>query len=156
MMTRRRIAAVAFSVLGLFTIGWRAARSAAPPENTKDEVLKVDEERNQALQNGDVATLDRIYSDDLIYANTNGALLTKSQHLADLKARKLTFHSFKHEDVEATVHGDTGAVTGISKSVVEYQGSVSNNNRRFLNVFVKKDGRWQCVAHFEMNISEKP
>jgi ketosteroid isomerase-like protein len=55
-----------------------------------------------------------------------------------------------------TVHGDTGALTGISKSVVEYQGSVSSSNRRFLNVFVKKDGRWQCVAHFETNISEKP
>jgi len=155
-MTRRRMLAVAFSILGFFAIAWRTARSAAPPENAKDEVLKVDEERNQALQKGDAATLERIYSDDLVYANASGALLTKAQHLAELKARTLNFRSFKHEDVQATVHGDTGVVTGISKSVVEYKGAVSTNNRRFMNVFVKKDGRWLCVAHIETNIPEKP
>src|SRR5216683_6908559 len=106
MMTRRRMVAVGLSVLAFFAIAWRTARSAAPPEDPKEEILKVDEERNQALQKGDVATLDRIYSDDLVYANATGSLLTKQQHLADLKARTLHFISFKHEDVKATVHGD--------------------------------------------------
>jgi len=137
-------------------MAWRTAGNAAPPENTNEEVLKADEERNEALQKGDIATLERIYSDDLVYANASGALLSKAQHLADIKAGKLIFRSFKHEDVETTVHGDTGVVTGISKSVVEYQGSVSSSNRRFLNVFVKKNGQWLCVAHFETNISDKP
>ena len=155
-MTRRRTVAVALSVLAFFVIAWRTARSAVPPENATDEILKVDEERNQALQKGDVATLDRIYSDDVVYANASGALLTKAQHLAELKGRTLNFRSFKHENVQVTVHGDSGVLTGISKSVVEYQGSVSNSNRRFLNVFSKKDGHWLVVAHFETNISEKP
>jgi len=155
-MTRQRMIAVALSVLAFFAIAWRTARSAAPPENMTDEILKVDDERNQALQKGDIATLDRIYSDDVIYANASGALLTKAQHLAELKARTLKFRSFIHEGVQVTVHGDTGVLTGISKSVVEYQGAVSSSNRRFLNIFFKKDGRWLCVAHFETNISEKP
>jgi ketosteroid isomerase-like protein len=155
-MTRRRMFAVGLSVLAFFAIAWRTARSAAPPENATDEILKVDEERNQALQKGDVATLDRIYSDDVVYANASGALLTKAQHLAELKARTLNFRSFVHENVQVAVHGDTGLLTGISKSVVEYQGTVSSSNRRFLNVFNKRDGRWLVVGHFETNISEKP
>jgi len=148
--------AAGLSVLSFFAIAWRTARSAAPPENATDEILKVDEERNQALQKGDVATLDRIYSDDVVYANASGALLTKAQHLAELKARTLNFRSFVHENVQVAVHGDTGLLTGISKSVVEYQGTVSSSNRRFLNVFNKRDGRWLVVGHFETNISEKP
>jgi ketosteroid isomerase-like protein len=155
-MTRRRMAAAALALLALFAMAWREARTASAAENAKEEILKADEERNEALQKGDVATLDRIYSDDVVYSNASGALLTKAQHLAELKARTLTFRSFKHEDVQTTVHGETGFVTGISKSVVEYQGKESTNNRRFLNVFSKKDGRWLCVAHFETNISEKP
>ena len=155
-MTRRRMFAAGLSVLSFFAIAWRTARSAAPPENATDEILKVDEERNQALQKGDVATLDRIYSDDVVYANASGALLTKAQHLAELKARTLNFRSFVHENVQVAVHGDTGLLTGISKSVVEYQGTVSSSNRRFLNVFNKRDGRWLVVGHFETNISEKP
>ena len=154
-MTRRKLIAVAFSALAFLGIAWRASRSVAAAENATEEVLKADEERNEALQKSDVATLERLYSDDLVYANATGALLTKQQHLADLKGKTLHFISFKHEDVKATVHGDTGLVTGISKSEVEYKGSVSKSNRRFLNVFSKKDGHWLCVGHFETNISEK-
>ena len=148
--------AVTLSVLAFFTIAWRTARSAAPPEDAKDEIIKVDEERNQALQKGDVATLDRIYTDDLVYSNATGVILTKAQHLADLKSKGLNFKSFKHEDVQVTVHGDTGFLTGISKSVVEFHGSVSSNARRFLNVFVRKDGKWKVAAHFEANMPDKP
>ena len=153
-MTRRRLVAGALSILAVFAVAWRAATVAAA-ESAKDEILKVDEERNVALQNGDVATLERLYSDDLVYSNATGASLTKVQHLADLKARTLHFISFKHEDVQAVVHGDTGMVTGVSKSEVEYKGSVSKSNRRFLNVFSKINGHWLVVGHFETNISEK-
>jgi ketosteroid isomerase-like protein len=154
-MTRRRIVGAALSVLAFFAIAWRTAKSATPPESAKDEILKVDEERNQALQHGDIATLDRIYSDDLVYANTNGILLTKAQHLTELKGRTLNFKSFKHDDVQVTVHGDTGVLTGISTSVVEYKGGEDHNSRRFVNVFSKKDGKWLCVAHFETVISKE-
>jgi ketosteroid isomerase-like protein len=147
--------AITLSVLILFTIAWRTAKSAARPEDAKDEILKIDEERNQALQKGDVATLDRIYSDDLVYTNASGIILTKAQHLADVKGKSLNFISFKHDDVQVTVHGDAGFLTGISKSVVEYHGSVSHSSRRFLNVFMKKDGQWQCVAHFEADMPQK-
>ena len=134
-MTRRRMVAVALSVLGLFAIAWRTAKSAAPPEDVKDEILKVDEERNQALQKGDVATLDRIYSDDLVYTNASGVILTKAQHLAEVKARSLNFVSFEHDDVQVTMHGDAGFLTGISKSVVEYHGSVSHSHEKILECF---------------------
>jgi ketosteroid isomerase-like protein len=155
-MTRQRWMASFAALLAVFAISWGAARSAAPPENATDEILKVDDERNQALQKGDIAALDRIYSDDLVYANATGALLTKAEHLADLKARKLNFRSFKHDDVKVVVHGDTGILTGISTSAVEFHGAVSSSPRRFLNIFARKDGRWLCVAHFETPVLEKP
>jgi hypothetical protein len=60
--------------------------------------MKAEEARNQALPHGDVAALDHIYADDLIYTNATGALLTKAQHLADLKGRTLNFRSFQHDD----------------------------------------------------------
>jgi ketosteroid isomerase-like protein len=148
--------AATLSVLAFFAIAWRTAKSAAPPEDVKEEILKVDEERNQALQKGDIATLDRIYSDDLVYTNATGVILTKAKHLEELKGRSLNFISFKHEDVQVTMHGDAAFLTGISKSVVEYHGSVSHSQRRFLNVFMKKGAQWQVVAHFEADMPQKP
>ncbi len=98
--------------------------------------------------------IEQIYADDLVYTNATGALLTKKQHLTELKGRSLHFTSFKHDDVQVTVHGNTGIVTGISTSGVEYKGTVSNSPRRFLNVYSKQDGRWLCVAHMETPVTK--
>jgi ketosteroid isomerase-like protein len=151
----RRILIVIFSVVAVLGIARYAVTATAGDANLKDEILKVEEERNQALQNSDVATLDRLYSDDVVYTNATGAYLTKSQHLADLKARTLNFKSFKHSDVEVHVHGTTGVVSGLSTSAVDYKGTVSSSPRRFLNVYAQEGGRWLCVAHFETELPKQ-
>jgi ketosteroid isomerase-like protein len=154
MTTRRRIIAVSLSAIAFFVIVWRSAGNAAATENARDEVMKVEEERNQALQKNDVEALNRIYADDVVYSNATGALLTKAQHLADLKARTLNFKSFRHDDVQVQVHGETGIVTGISTSAVDFQGTVSSSPRRFLNIYVKQGGRWLCEAHFDTPVTK--
>jgi hypothetical protein len=56
---------------------------------TENEVLKVEQARDQALQQRDVALLDEIYSDQLVFVNTRGQKFTKAQRLADLSAGKV-------------------------------------------------------------------
>jgi ketosteroid isomerase-like protein len=155
-MMRRRILVITLSAVALLGgLGKLAAKNAAAAEDLKDEVMKVEEARNQALPKGDVATLEKIYSDDLVYTNARGEVLTKAQHLADLKGRSLGFRSFVHSDVQLHMYGNTGIVTGISTSAVEYKGVVSSSPRRFVNVFVKQaDGRWLCVAHVETPVAQ--
>jgi ketosteroid isomerase-like protein len=145
----RRLLLFTVSIVAVLSLAKYTVRGAAGGGNLKDEVLKVDEERNQALQKGDVGALDRIYADDLVFTNARGESLTKAQHLADIKARTLSFRSFAHSDVQVRIHENTGVLTGISTSAVDYKGTVSSSPRRFLNVYVKQDGRWLCVAHFE-------
>ena len=115
----------------------------------KSEVLGIEEQRNVALQRGDADALDRIYTDDLVYTNALGYVLTKAQHLSDVRTRRLRMTSIKHSDVEVRVHGTTGIVTGVSTSAVEYQGTPSSSPRRYLNVYVKDGRLWRCAVHFE-------
>jgi ketosteroid isomerase-like protein len=150
----RKIILLALSVVAVLGIARYTVIAAAADSALQDEVMKAEDARNQALPKGDVAALEQIYADDLVYTNATGALLTKKQHLAELNGRSLHFTSFKHDDVQVTVHGNTGIVTGISTSGVEYKGTVSNSPRRFLNVYSKQDGRWLCVAHMETPVSK--
>jgi ketosteroid isomerase-like protein len=143
------------SVVALLGVAKWTATNVAAAGDAKAEVLKAEDARNEAMPKGDVAALERIYSDDLVYTNGHGELLTKTQHLAEMKARTLGFRSFAHSDVQVTVHGNTGIVTGISTSAVEYEGKISNNPRRFVNVYSKEDGRWLCVAHVETPVEKK-
>jgi ketosteroid isomerase-like protein len=151
---KRRLLVLILSAVAVLGIATYTVTAAVGDANLKDEVLKAEEARNQALPHGDVAALDHIYADDLIYTNATGALLTKAQHLADLKGRTLNFRSFQHDDVQVTVHGNTGIVTGISTSAVEFKGTVSSSPRRFVNVYAKQDGRWLCVAHMETPVTK--
>ena len=140
------IALVAVAFLGLAR--W-TMKSAAAAEDVKEQVMKAEDARNEALPKGDIAALEKIYADDLVYTNARGETLTKAQHLAELKGRKLNFQSFKHSDVQVHVYGDTGIVTGVSTSAVSYNGTVSSSPRKFVNVYVKQNGRWLCAAHVE-------
>lgn len=140
------VALVAVAFLGLAR--W-TMKNAAAADDLKDEVMKAEDARNEALPKGDVAALEKIYADDLVYTNARGETLNKTQHLAELKARKLTFLSFKHSDVSVHVYGNTGIVTGVSTSAVSLNGTVSSTPRKFMNIYVKQNGKWLCAGHSE-------
>lgn len=126
-----------------------ASGKAVSDAKAKEEVLHAEESRNQALQKGDADALAKLYTDDLIYTNALGLTLTKQQHLADIRSRKLKLTAFKHSNVEVRVHGNAGFVTGISTSMVDFHGNSSDSPRKFLNVYVKENGVWKCAVHYE-------
>ena len=144
------------ALIGLAFLGaarW-TMKNADAAADLKDEVMKAEDARNEALPKGDVAALEKIYADDLVYTNARGETLTKAQHLADLKTRKLNFVSFKHSDVSVHVYGNTGIVTGVSTSAVSLNGVVSSSPRKFMNIFVKQNGQWLCAGHSETPMAQ--
>src|SRR3981081_3974390 len=103
---KRRLVGLILSAVAVLGIATYTVTAAVGDANLKDEVLKAEDARNQALPHGDVAALEQIYADDLIYTNATGALLTQPQHLADLKGGTLNFRSFKHATVLYPGHGN--------------------------------------------------
>jgi uncharacterized protein (TIGR02246 family) len=150
-MTRWILWGVLFtlSIPGTAAAAGNAATGAKAVADAKTEVLQVEESRNRALEKGDADALAKLYTDDLIYTNALGLVLTKQQHLADIRTRKLQLTALKHSAVEVRVHGTTGFVTGTSTSMVNFHGNSSDSPRKFLNVYVKENGVWKCAVHFE-------
>ena len=139
---------LAIAVVGIVQL--RAADSAE-----EQEVLKVDEARNECLQKGDADGVARYLADDVAYANERGEVLSKDQEVENLRSRKTKFISFKHDEIHVQVHGNTGIITGRSTSVVDNQGKISSHPRRFMNVWEKQgDGQWLLEAHAETSIEK--
>jgi ketosteroid isomerase-like protein len=154
-MTRRLLTLCGLSVVAVLGIARFTVKGAGTDERLKDEIIKVSDEREQALGRGDIAALDQIDADDMVYTNWRGVSLTKAEHLADIKARNISFQTdFKHTEVQVVVHGNTGIVTGSSATNVVYKGNAVGGSRKFVNVFVKEGGRWRCVVHFEAPIAK--
>jgi ketosteroid isomerase-like protein len=116
---KRILILLALSIVAVAGFAKYFISSAAAQENVKKEILKISDEWEQALGKADIAALDRIDADDIVYTNWRGVTLTKAQHLADIKARNISFQTdFKHADVQVTIHGNTGIVTGLSTTNV--------------------------------------
>jgi ketosteroid isomerase-like protein len=49
-------------------------------------------------------------------------------------------------DVKVRIYGDTAVVTGRGIYKEKYKGADYHSDERWISVFVKKNGRWQCVA----------
>jgi ketosteroid isomerase-like protein len=149
---------VLLAVLVGAVVGFAGARSARgdATEQTKKEILKVEEERSQALLKGDVDKLRSLYSDQLAYCTEHGKVLSLDQHLANIQGRKQVFHSLVHKDVKVHVfENGTVAVTGLSVSDVRYPGQKADPRpRRYTNVWLKQDGQWRCIVHYETPVAE--
>lgn len=145
----------AATYLSVYSSAGHAEQADKSVLQTENEVLKVEQARDQALQQRDVALLDRIYSDQLVFVNTRGQLFTKAQRLADLGAGKVEYFSYNQEGYAYHVYGNTVVMTGQTSSVVKFQGRVNKIPRQFTNIYVKTGGQWRLVAHQATPIVDK-
>jgi len=112
----------------------------------KKEVLKLENEENQAFLNRDTKILNRLYSNTLAWTRPNGEFLNKEQVLGNLRSGKTKCASIKHHDVRVRIYGNTAILTGTSTTDLTYEGKPANRFRWFGEIWVKQNGRWQLVA----------
>jgi hypothetical protein len=97
----------------------------------KKEILKIDDELNQAGLNGIADAFGRFLADDIAWTNANGEILTKAQVLDDFRSGRRKMHTLKHDDVRLHVYGNTVVLTGRSTSTYQYKGKESIGPRRY-------------------------
>ncbi|MGH9354839.1 MAG: nuclear transport factor 2 family protein [Terriglobia bacterium] len=138
-------AVMAVALASIVVTQMSAARGAG--ETAQQEILKLQDQWDQALVRKDVRFIQHLYDDNIAYTNTQGTMLTKPQLIDLYESGVLTFYRMNHEDVKVRVFGDTAVLTGRSTSTMAYKGRVSHGPRRFTSVFVKENGQWRLVAH---------
>jgi ketosteroid isomerase-like protein len=146
---RKLPVAVLMTILALGVIGIAKAQDAKRESDAEIQkaILAVDNERYEAMQKKDMAALDRLHADGLVFINTKGRMLNKAEYLEEIRSGNLKFLSVETDDYTFCVYGDTVIMSGRAKSVVEYHGVVNKKPRRFTSVFIKMQGQWRLVAH---------
>lgn len=138
------------------TAAQQTSNKAETEDQIKSEILHIEDIRSKAMLNRDVSVLDRLYANDLSWSNPSGESLTKAQVLADLVSGKQKFYTVSHDQIRLHVWGETVIADGRSTSTLEYNGKLSRGiSRRFLNVYVKRDGVWLLVAHSQTVIADQ-
>jgi ketosteroid isomerase-like protein len=100
-----------------------------------------------ALERSDVAALDRLYADDYIVTNENGATQSKAERVAAIKSGALKFESVSFSDITVRVYDDAAVARFRSTSKVQSAGTQPlGGDLRVTVTLVKTKWRWQVVA----------
>jgi ketosteroid isomerase-like protein len=116
------------------------------PRRIERELLKANQEYDEALMRSDAAALDRIYSDDFIYTTPDGEVRDKAKQLAFTKRGDLRLESGRSDDVRVRVYGNTAVMTGRFTAKGRFRESLIDIRERYTAVWVKTQGRWQLVV----------
>src|SRR6266404_3372577 len=147
------ILAIGFVSLLCLTTPQKAIGQTTPVNENNTSSVKQDLEKRfreyaDALTKRDLTTLDQIWTDDYVFINPQGELVTKSQRLSNLKAGATEFQAVRPKGERMQVHGNVALDVGtVNLEGTRYGGEESSGDYRYLSVWVNSDGRWQMVAN---------
>jgi imidazolonepropionase-like amidohydrolase len=113
---------------------------------TTEELRNLVRKWDEANVKGDVATLDPLLADEFTFVGGPN----KSQYLASIRSRPpdSVVESAISEDVHVQIYGDTAIVVGLDTIKGKNKGQAFEQKWLYLDVWVKRSGRWQCVKTY--------
>jgi len=125
-----------------------AATAFAQASDDGDLLLRLEREWNEALKGHDVAWLEKNFASDLTdISSGNGALHSKAEDIAMMKADKTVYDLLELSEMKTRVEGDAGIVTGINHlKGHDDQGQAFDLRLAFTDTYIRRDGHWQVWA----------
>jgi ketosteroid isomerase-like protein len=140
---------VAVLVLGV------AISAQTQTESVEQELIKLENEWADAWVKSDVAFHDRIMADDYTWTSPWGEIVTKADNLALVKSGEDMIASWVLADMKVRVYGEAAVVSGRDTIKETYKGEDVSSQNRWTHTWVKRAGRWQCVAGHSSEIAQK-
>ncbi len=137
-----------------------AAASSTPAKETFDpaaieaELIKLERDWAAAAKNRDAEAVRRIVADDAVLVYPDGTPGTKADEVRTIESGAITADEWEMVESKVTViDADAAFITG--RSIIK-SGKYKDPNQkrpidisgeyRFLDVYAKRNGRWQVVA----------
>jgi ketosteroid isomerase-like protein len=111
----------------------------------EEELLKLEKGFAQAIVKNDAEAIARFVSDDWIIIDPDGGVVDKARFLELIKSGALTHDMMESEDFRVRIYGDSAVVTAVTRTKGKFMGQEFSTQERATDVFVTRDGRWQCV-----------
>jgi len=139
------------SLFALALLAWTVFAALAQEKTTATPltkaVLGLEQQWEDALTKSDVAALDKLYDETLVYTHSNGKVDTKTSYLAAIKSGAVKYESMKREDIKVSLYGHTAVVTCHWAVHVLARGNKIDMDARYLHVYVEQPEGWKLVAH---------
>jgi ketosteroid isomerase-like protein len=113
--------------------------------DVQQELINLEKDFEKAVVSNDVDAIGRFLTDDWVIVDPNGEIIDKARFLGVIKSGTLTHELMESEDVIVRNYGKGAVVTALTKSKGKFAGQEFTTQERATDVFVRRNGRWQCV-----------
>ena len=110
------------------------------------EIAAAEEKLKAAMIASNVNELDKLLSDDLIFTNHLGQIVTKADDLAGHKSGDFKIESITYSEQIIKLVNDVGIVSVLAAIVGSHKGSPANGKFRFTRLWVNRGDIWQVVV----------
>src|ERR1043166_833926 len=111
----------------------------------EEELLKLEKEFAETIMRNDLEGLGRLVADDWIIIDPNGEIVDRARFFEVIKSGSLTHEMMQSEDLRVRAYEDSAVVIAVTRTKGKFMGQEFSTRERATDVFVKRDGRWQCV-----------
>ena len=120
-----------------------------PQKAAKQQVEELEQQWRAATLGGDVASIDRLLSDDYVGISWNGQVSTKPMQLDRLRTRAFTVSRLELQDSKVKVVGNVAIVTSLALLEGTSEGTEIKGTFRYTRVYQKlASGVWK-ITNFE-------
>ena len=130
-------------ILCLSALLWSVVTVAA---DAATEIRALEVAHNQALANHDVATLEKMLSDDFTFVTPRGDLRSKQDVLKAVATGNIGNEYLETSDLKIRVYADMAVVTGRALQTAQRAGKDFTDSYRFTRVYLRRGGQWLAVA----------
>lgn len=139
--------AAGVGVVGLIFLIPSVAQS---PVETEKELLTIQKQWADARVKPDIPYLERLYAKEFRVHTMYGSVASREDDIAMFREGKIKPDFVRDVDMNVSVYGEVGIVTGIENVGGTYpsgplKGQYGELSMRFTTIFVRRDGRWQLV-----------
>jgi ketosteroid isomerase-like protein len=148
-----RMLAVLLAALCVATLPHAFAQDRDRREHKRTEraqIVALERQWQKAALSDDVATMDKLLSDDYLGITASGVVLTKSQQLDRMRERKFTLTKLDPSEVKIKLIGNIAIVT----SLAQVEGTTGDESLhgayRYTRVYQRMSGGVWKVTNFEV------
>jgi ketosteroid isomerase-like protein len=110
------------------------------------DLKSLEDERCRAMTSADLAALDRLLSDDLIWTHSSGNVDSKKELLAKIESGESQYLAMRREDERYVISDDAAVASGVVIQAVRLGGVERSLRSRYTNVWFREGEDWRVVA----------
>jgi len=133
-------------VATLPTIALAKEKATGATADVEATVKKIEQEILDGILKSDTSALEKYLTSDYLGIGPDGATQNKSEFLSDVKSGTLKLESSEMSDMKVQVSDpDMAVVVYRTNDKGTYKGKDVTGEYRWLDVFVKRGGKWQIA-----------